>query len=137
MAPTFLSRCWLAIIFLLFRFILVSSTTQTLCTGSLLLFYLFSRLTHFFSFYKLITRGLSGGEKEAAPLLARERISNEEFRHELAIIAVYFVPGPRWTLYVFSVYYSPISSLFCFKSYIYISGSFPTTHTHTPSHLCE
>ena len=47
-----------------------------------------------FSFYKLITRGLSGGEREGGR--KGNIISNEEFRHELAIIAlsVYFVPGP-------------------------------------------
>lgn len=47
--------------------------------------FIFSRL----SFYKLITlrrRGLSGEEEKKAG--AKERISNEEFRHELAIIAL-------------------------------------------------
>ena len=56
-----------------------------------------------FSFYKLITRGLSGGEREGGR--KGNIISNEEFRHELAIIAlsVYFVPGPfsLSLLYVF------------------------------------
>ena len=49
-----------------------------------------------FSFYKLITRGLSGGEREREGGRKGNIISNEEFRHELAIIAlsVYFVPGP-------------------------------------------
>lgn len=72
-------------------------------------------------------------KKEAAPHSIDGRISNEEFRHELAIIAVYFVPGPVGPFMSFpsttllSLHFSVLRVIF-----IYLAHSQQLhTHTHT------